>query len=913
MIKPHKTRLNKNFRQKLFYWPAIFIITLFLSACEDLGLNPTLQSNWKQTPNRYWTGPDYWANRLQDWRIHNGRLECINNHKPLRTVHLLSAHTGPEEGDIHMEVTTGPLSDSTQNEDSWAGFLIGAGSLEDDYRLRALIHRAYGNNGGIVAAINGNGKIVFLDNEKERKAMPAMRNPKFPLKGYGGEITELKLRSKKQGQNYHIVVEAFDMISGRKIDSAALTHISGQRLEGNVALAANMPATKKKKSFWFSEWKVKGSRMVFNKNRTLGPVIGAQYTISEGILNLTAQLAPISTKRLKSVKLEAAHMGTNDWKEMGKAKIKTPGWTASFRIKNWDTRHAYDYRISYPLKESSESHYFKGIIKKEPDDRSQFTVAAFTGNSNSHGSIGNKFDFSGNRIWFPHNDIIENVKEQNPDFLAYTGDQVYEGRPTQPDRSGEFSSYLDYLYKWYLFLWAHGRLTKDIPSVTIPDDHDVYHGNIWGAGGRKAKPLPEGASYPDHYRGGLETHYQQDRGGYVMPPDFVNMVQRTQTSHLPDPYDPTPVKQGIGVYYTGIKYAGMSFAVLEDRKFKSSPSVMLPEAKVVNGFSQIEDITREELKSPEATLYGDRQLTFLRNWAQDWENVDMKATISQTILACVSTYPDSFLTDAGTPKLEPLPEGVIPEDYEKSKDMDSNGWPSSKRDSALGTIRKGFALMIAGDQHLASVVHHGINQWEDAGYSFCVPSIANLWPRRWFPPDTGRNHQPGMPPYTGRYRDGFGNRITVKAVANPYKSGKEPKTLHNRAPGYGIIHFNKKKQTTTLECWPRYASPESQKQYPGWPVSFEMEENYRSQWKYNLPVILTQGLKNKPVYKIWKEPGMKFIYARRARDTVFQPGVSEEASYTIAVGVPAYNQMDTLENVETIKSRKQIILDFRKK
>ena len=32
---------------------------------------------------------------------------------------------------------------------------------------------------------------------------------------------------------------------------------------------------------------------------------------------------------------------------------------------------------------------------------------------------------------------------------------------------------------------------KDRPSVVIPDDHDVYHGNIWGLGGG---PVPEGGS-----------------------------------------------------------------------------------------------------------------------------------------------------------------------------------------------------------------------------------------------------------------------------------------------------------------------------------------------------------------------------------------------------------------------------------
>lgn len=35
--------------------------------------------------------------------------------------------------------------------------------------------------------------------------------------------------------------------------------------------------------------------------------------------------------------------------------------------------------------------------------------------------------------------------------------------------------------------WTWRELLRDIPSVTIPDDHDVFHGNIWGDGGKLAE------------------------------------------------------------------------------------------------------------------------------------------------------------------------------------------------------------------------------------------------------------------------------------------------------------------------------------------------------------------------------------------------------------------------------------------
>lgn len=110
-----------------------------------------------------------------------------------------------------------------------------------------------------------------------------------------------------------------------------------------------------------------------------------------------------------------------------------------------------------------------------------------------------------------------------------------------------------YLYKWFLWVWSFRDLTRDTPAIVLVDDHDMYQGNIWGNGGRAA---PQG---------------DQNRGGYRCAADWVNMVQWTQCGHDPDPFDPAPVEQGITVYYGAFRYGGVSFAVLEDRKFKTAP------------------------------------------------------------------------------------------------------------------------------------------------------------------------------------------------------------------------------------------------------------------------------------------------------------------------------------------------------
>ena len=245
------------------------------------------------------------------------------------------------------------------------------------------------------------------------------------------------------------------------------------------------------------------------------------------------------------------------------AHVDSLSRTARFRVEGWDVARAAKYRVrlTLPLSNGPETSEYLGTIAEEPGRLTPVRAAVFSCNAD-HG--------------FPDADVVSHVLKHSPDLALFLGDQFYEG-------SGGFgiqtdtieAASLDMLHKWYMFGWSYRELFRHIPTAFIPDDHDVYHGNIWGESGRKA-PTEAGWGAP-----------AQDQGGFKMPPEWVNAVQVAQTSHLPDPYDPTPVDQGIGVYYTRWDYGGVSFAILEDRKFKSSPSnVMPPEARVLNGWIQ---------------------------------------------------------------------------------------------------------------------------------------------------------------------------------------------------------------------------------------------------------------------------------------------------------------------------------------
>src|SRR5689334_19271373 len=57
-------------------------------------------SRWPSGSDQVWLGPEYWANRLQDWRLQDGRIECIaagGDRNVVLLTHELSVRPEPFE------------------------------------------------------------------------------------------------------------------------------------------------------------------------------------------------------------------------------------------------------------------------------------------------------------------------------------------------------------------------------------------------------------------------------------------------------------------------------------------------------------------------------------------------------------------------------------------------------------------------------------------------------------------------------------------------------------------------------------------------------------------------------------------------------------------------------------------------
>ncbi|MHC4114317.1 MAG: metallophosphoesterase family protein [Planctomycetota bacterium] len=542
----------------------------------------------------------------------------------------------------------------------------------------------------------------------------------------------------------------------------------------------------------------------------------ALYTVHNNIMKMTAQLYPLKEGEDRSVRLQLVNNGK--WVDIAKAPVIERGWTAHFRVEGWDSTKDIEYRLAH-----GEKAYYTGLIRKDPVDKETIVIAAFTGNSVYPGHGGD----------IPKADIVENLKKIKPDLLFFSGDQVYDHTH-------------HYTY-WLKFGRDFGEVIRNTPTITIPDDHDVGQANLWGAGGKKSN-----------------TKAGHD-GGYFMPVEYVKEVERAQTSHLPDPFDPTPIEQGIGVYYTTLNIGRISFAIVEDRKFKSGPQGLVPQIGPRPDHIRDANYDPKTVDVPGAVLLGERQLKFLREWGGDWQGVDMKAVLSQTIFC-------------GGAHIHGKVGGRL------HADMDSNGWPQSGRNKALAEIRRCFAVHIAGDQHLATIFHHGIDDWEDACYSFCVPSIANFYLRWWDPLEAGQNRQAGMPEYSGRHLDGFGNKVTCWAAANPSTEPNGDK-LTTRAAGFGVVKFNKKTRQITFECRPRNidVTAPGARQYPGWPKTIGQIDNYGRKAEAYLPTLEFKDMTN-PVVQVIDESSGEIVYTLRINGTTFEPKVFGKGTYTIKVG-----------------------------
>ena len=534
----------------------------------------------------------------------------------------------------------------------------------------------------------------------------------------------------------------------------------------------------------------------------------ALYTQHGGVLKLTAQLYPLLPGEAQEARLEIRRGAR--WREAARARVEYPGWSAHFRVNGWNPGATVAYRVRH-----GATAAYEGTIRRDPAEKEEIVVGNLGCNSS--------------RTKGPRAEIVDRLIRQNPDLLFFSGDQTYH--------------HTEHTAGWLEFGLQFRDAMRDRPTICIPDDHDVGHPNLWGE------------------EGGRSTHSGGADGGYFYPAAYVNMVQRVQAWHLPDPVDPAPVGQGIQVYFTRLRVGRVDFAILEDRKFKTGPLGAIPPMGPRPDHINDERYDPRSIDRPGLQLLGERQLAFLRRWTEDWTGADLKCVLSQTAFC-------------GAAHLHGTPENRL------LADLDCNGWPQTGRDEALRIIRRARAAHLCGDQHIAVAVKHGIDAHGDGPYAFTSPALVNTVYGRWWHPKeerAGANPVPGSPlPWTGDYTDGLGNRISMLAYANP----SDIKDERKRADGYGLVRFGTRSRRITFECWPRFSHGD---QFPGWPVVVRSDDNDGRRPVAWLPELVFEGAAN-PVLQVADDATGEVLYCTRVPGDRFQPPVYSLGAFTIRVG-----------------------------
>lgn len=731
----------------------------------------TRVDRWYRTNDRVWLGESFWANPMEDWRVVDGAAE-VQTSGGDRNVQLIT-HRLTGEGRFRMSVRCQRVE--AGERDGGVGFRIGVRNRIDDHRSNCFA-RGVGVDAGLV-----DGRLVLRGASSEAADDDAV----------AAEGTILVLEGRTEGQDCELSLKA-QKVSGGELGN--LTHtVPAADIAGNVAIVSNFDRETPKGEgarYRFSEWTADGDAFEVQEDHRFGPILWSMYSMSDSrgdegfVVKMTALLPPLGEDDDRRVELLTEQDG--EWRSHGFAELDPDAWTATFRLSNWNERAAAPFWLVYREQHTDggeTEHEWRGTIRANPAGR-PLRLAGLTCQN----------DYS-----FPYAPVADHVLARDPDLLFFSGDQLYENHggyglirePAEP-------AILNYLRKYYMFGWAFRETMRDRPTLCIPDDHDVFQGNIWGEGG-KAMDVGRGTS---------------SLGGYREPARMVNVVHRTNASHHPDPFDPAPVDQDISVYYGDMVYGGVGFAILADRQFKSGPE------HVDTGPGRADHVLDESvdtsaLDQPGLALLGERQEAFLEHWAGDWRGHTMKVLLSQTVFAGVATHHGGY------------------DDY-LIADLDCGGWPQTPRNRLVRILREAKCLHVCGDQHLPSLVQYGADRQRDGCWAFCTPAISAGYPRWWRPDEVGTPHRNrprhGLA-HTGEFLDPLGNRVYVYAIGNP-EVGTAPdpyERAHQKSSGFGLVTIDTEAKTYRIEAFRFLSTADSEDgedaQFPGWPVAVHQDEN----------------------------------------------------------------------------------------
>ena len=304
----------------------IFSFLALLSSCNTKMGSTSFIATWPDAVVRTWLGPDFWANRLQDWEIADGRIECLITDSN-RNVNLLTCELTEKAGEINVSADLGVLADLPVSDQNWVGFRLGARGRFNDYRDNAI----FGQGLDVGITTSGDlfiGAVPIKLNGNANALIP------FLQKGI-----RLCVKATPDEDNYLLKLSVLESTT-QEVLAVIEKKINASDITGSIALVSHfpeVPEVRDIRSCWFDNWTVSGDKVAFHPERAFGPILFSQYTLSRGILKITAQMPPISDSDGNKVFLQTKK--GDKWKTIGESIIDPLSRTATITVSEWDYKN----------------------------------------------------------------------------------------------------------------------------------------------------------------------------------------------------------------------------------------------------------------------------------------------------------------------------------------------------------------------------------------------------------------------------------------------------------------------------------------------------------------------------------------------------------------------------------------------
>lgn len=427
------------------------LIVLCIS-CDQKNLEVVFESKWHLVDQRIWIGKDYWANRMSDWEIIDGKLVCINENpkKTYRTLHWLSGrlNSSGEKFISELEINYFSEPDNTSKKASAGLFISGVGEGMD-YR-DVVTHRGEGLEGnlGIYIGVSKNSELFVKKFSKD--SIRTLKKNKIERPLPRSFYFQISITSSEEN-SANLTVNVF----GDQTKSKSLANIQmnthSDLLSGNVAIVSHPGASGETAQLYeFSDWKMYGDRIHLYPERTYGPIVSSRYYFEQDSCFLISNLMPTAKREVSNTILQLNQRG--EWLTVDTADIVFPGLVSQHKFQFLNKDGEVPYRVAYKSLEDNKISFDYGIIKRPLPEKELNLLAIIGSPSYPKYIVKQRFGKLEN--------ILADMKE--PDYLLvdeYFGD-YFQGTSISFD-----NLYYNYSYQWYQWCWSFRELTSSVPSL----------------------------------------------------------------------------------------------------------------------------------------------------------------------------------------------------------------------------------------------------------------------------------------------------------------------------------------------------------------------------------------------------------------------------------------------------------------